>query len=829
MVSYQQEMLDIFILPNVGLEISTEYPEEDGAAGRFAVTGPARKLDILKTVAKGVDDDGTIDGDISPRSPVTLPLEIKREAGIPEASTWFAFIYPLSYFKSRLHRINLATDPWGFVHLLGGFAYFDDDYNLLGVNALTIVPSPTVLHLIGPFEPLKPACEQMHRLGRMKEVVIEGLRSQGFDSIGWVHPGEPPGGQPLSTETENHHGGFLLGLTDGDPVFYTINPVVPDDCDDFDLNGRFGQALVGLRIMLIEDDRMMRHNSNRRSARITFIHICVEAVVVLAIYLAVGSIVLHFAEGWAFEDGIYFCVVTMSTVGYGDIHPTRQLVWGFNLILIFAGVLLLFPRLAAVVSQCTSGYVAWGRRKLNDWFPNDIGDAAEAMVKQKKSFKKGLKDSFKRIKGHKETSSHVTMALDTARRRGSYLNRDGMWQAQSPLIFFSKNLVPTLFLFLSVQSISAGIFCFVEAWDFFTAFYHCLVTASTVGYGYPLLGQNADVSLLASRMWASVHILLSVALLGDAIGTFDDLRDERKKEVKRIEALNRKLDQALLDNLNMRASALRPEVARDAEGLTELEFVLGMCVELDMVDMDQITPFINKFRDLDVDGNGRLGMADLRLQTARTKTMTAVTELAWQAAVNRQATHRKQLSLETNVRGGASSRLLKSKSKQKLPMLSRWQTATARVLSNPVGLHDDAAAPTDPPAAGGRNLKTIGSRIRLVTTLTKSSPRTPGKPLGIGPLGAGHGEGTHARPSCLREGARPPSGNKRDRVDAPWCAESGEALTGTASSKVLDFVYDEEAAVPTPATTPRVVHVEEDGGDGGADAIDAVEEFTQPT
>lgn len=209
-------------------------------------------------------------------------------------------------------------------------------------------------------------------------------------------------------------------------------------------------------------------------------------------------------------------------------------------------------------------------------------------------------------------------------------------------------------------------------------------------YGHPALARSFETgssAWVASRLWASTHIILSTALLGNAIAVLDALRDERKKELMRIEALNRKLDQRLLDNLNMRASALRPDVARDAEGLTELEFVIGMCVELDMLDMDQVcdfpprpshaarplpmppvtavpsppylllpwcttrpssrplgcatwmdqvTPFINKFHELDIDGNGRLGMADLRKQAARTKTMSSVTDLLWKQAVTRQ-------------------------------------------------------------------------------------------------------------------------------------------------------------------------------------------------
>ena len=63
----------------------------------------------------------------------------------------------------------------------------------------------------------------------------------------------------------------------------------------------------------------------------------------------------------------------------------------------------------------------------------------------------------------------------------------------------------------------------------------------------------------------------------------------------------------------MHAAALRPDMQRNAAGLTELEFVVAMCLELRMIDLDMIQPFIAMFRKLDVDGSGRLGMEDLKL------------------------------------------------------------------------------------------------------------------------------------------------------------------------------------------------------------------------
>ena len=56
-----KEILDVFLFPDVGLDLKVDYPKDtEGSAGRFVVTGPKRKVDILRYVAEGIDDDGEI-------------------------------------------------------------------------------------------------------------------------------------------------------------------------------------------------------------------------------------------------------------------------------------------------------------------------------------------------------------------------------------------------------------------------------------------------------------------------------------------------------------------------------------------------------------------------------------------------------------------------------------------------------------------------------------------------------------------------------------------------------------------------------------------------
>jgi len=40
--------------------------------------------------------------------------------------------------------------------------------------------------------------------------------------------------------------------------------------------------------------------------------------------VAIGTIFYHFVEHLSWIDSVYFCVVTLTTVGYGDISPTTN-------------------------------------------------------------------------------------------------------------------------------------------------------------------------------------------------------------------------------------------------------------------------------------------------------------------------------------------------------------------------------------------------------------------------------------------------------------------------------------------------------------------------
>ena len=58
----------------------------------------------------------------------------------------------------------------------------------------------------------------------------------------------------------------------------------------------------------------------------------------VVIVLVFGTIFYSLAEGWSLIDAFYFSVVTLTTVGYGDLSPTTPLAKVFTTVYIFFGL-----------------------------------------------------------------------------------------------------------------------------------------------------------------------------------------------------------------------------------------------------------------------------------------------------------------------------------------------------------------------------------------------------------------------------------------------------------------------------------------------------------
>jgi len=77
--------------------------------------------------------------------------------------------------------------------------------------------------------------------------------------------------------------------------------------------------------------------------------------------IAIGTIVYALLEHWSLVDSLYFSVVTLATVGFGDLHPTTNAAKLFTVAYVLSGLGII----AAFVSEIPK-YQQGARRQATD-------------------------------------------------------------------------------------------------------------------------------------------------------------------------------------------------------------------------------------------------------------------------------------------------------------------------------------------------------------------------------------------------------------------------------------------------------------------------------
>ncbi len=58
----------------------------------------------------------------------------------------------------------------------------------------------------------------------------------------------------------------------------------------------------------------------------------------VALVLALGTAIYPIVEGWSVLDSLYFCVITLTTVGFGDLAPETTAGKIFTILYVFMGL-----------------------------------------------------------------------------------------------------------------------------------------------------------------------------------------------------------------------------------------------------------------------------------------------------------------------------------------------------------------------------------------------------------------------------------------------------------------------------------------------------------
>lgn len=86
-------------------------------------------------------------------------------------------------------------------------------------------------------------------------------------------------------------------------------------------------------------------------------------LLLIAVTVGIGTAGYMLIEGWHVHDALFMTVTTMSTVGYGEVHPLSRAGERFTVVLIFAGVGLLAYAFSTIADFIVAGELRGFLRK----------------------------------------------------------------------------------------------------------------------------------------------------------------------------------------------------------------------------------------------------------------------------------------------------------------------------------------------------------------------------------------------------------------------------------------------------------------------------------
>ncbi|CAO1627260.1 unnamed protein product [Parajaminaea phylloscopi] len=261
----------------------------------------------------------------------------------------------------------------------------------------------------------------------------------------------------------------------------------------------------------------------------------VIVIMILLVYVSLGSLLWSLLLGIQFEAALYFTCTTLLSVGFGDILPTTtaaRIVLFFYAplgITLFA-VTILIAR-GTIIEEFENSY----RRRRQEFHQRlKMRRRALRRIRDEKRHADGGTTSGEAEPEPVEpvsvsepenrppsTSPPASDDFDAVLARQRAALEAGWAEFRSDLEvrerteFWTKLLVSFL-LFAGFWLLGAVVFSHTEGWTFFEAFYFCFVAVSTIGFG------DFTVSSEGGRSFFIIWSLMGVAVLTILISVFSD-------------------------------------------------------------------------------------------------------------------------------------------------------------------------------------------------------------------------------------------------------------------------------------------------------------------
>ncbi|WAQ83848.1 hypothetical protein PtA15_4A297 [Puccinia triticina] len=258
-------------------------------------------------------------------------------------------------------------------------------------------------------------------------------------------------------------------------------------------------------------------------------------VMSLLLYIGIGAVIFALLESHqvTFSDALYFSVCTVTTVGFGDITPTRTITRIFNFLYTIVGIVLLGltvstsrdtiieafeslvrSRRRAIAHQGKRLYKAATKHRTQDEYDqiqtdsNPASDASRYPSRTWRSFFRKSKPKTARATRMSRTdSTDPTVSFQEFQHR---LLRDEKKELQIRL--FIATLIFSCFWLLG-----GAVFKFTEGWSYGQALYFGYVAFLTLGYGdFTVRSSGGRAFFIAWSLLGIGNMTLLLAVLTQA-------------------------------------------------------------------------------------------------------------------------------------------------------------------------------------------------------------------------------------------------------------------------------------------------------------------------
>eukprot|EP00574_Skeletonema_japonicum_P008569 CAMPEP_0201724274 /NCGR_PEP_ID=MMETSP0593-20130828/8078_1 /ASSEMBLY_ACC=CAM_ASM_000672 /TAXON_ID=267983 /ORGANISM="Skeletonema japonicum, Strain CCMP2506" /LENGTH=531 /DNA_ID=CAMNT_0048215513 /DNA_START=88 /DNA_END=1683 /DNA_ORIENTATION=- len=325
--------------------------------------------------------------------------------------------------------------------------------------------------------------------------------------------------------------------------------------------------------------------------------------------LAIG--VLGFSllvEEWSILDSLYFTIIMLCTIGYGDMAPSTPAGKIFTSLFALGGIVVLGLALGVVGSQLVEAEVR-AAEKAQEKTSKSIERAFMHKRRGSSSSSSGSTTSCSSIDRPDSVTAHNVDENDileairlVQQSENSYASKIGFCAKE-----VAKKCLSTICMFRKYMSSVVPIFsgaliiAYLEGWPWYDAFYYTVITATTIGLG------DLTPTREFTKACAVIFIPFAVAAMGYILGQCASFLVQLRREdhEKKLWACNLKLEDIHALDTNHEG------------GVNELEYIKFMLVAMRKVDAHLFDELHDQFKQLDVTKSGLVTKRDLQLIVER--------------------------------------------------------------------------------------------------------------------------------------------------------------------------------------------------------------------